>query len=117
MILARIHADARDMNRRHFLHLWIMLLTVSGCGVGSAEVPNRVIFDAAVRAYLEKRSMNLSIANYEKFNLAEDGAKATAVIALVLAGEGHARVKIRFLFIFRKTDGRWQAVSHEKVKI
>jgi len=117
MILARIHADTRDMNHRHFLHLWVTLLAVSGCGVGSAEVPNRVAFDAAVRAYLEKRSMNLSIVNYEKFDLAEDGAKATAVIAIVLAGEGHARVKTRFRFTFRKTDGRWQAVSHEKVKI
>ena len=105
------------MNFRRFPQLGIVLLAVSGCGVGSVEVPDRAALDTAVKAYLEQRSMNLAISDYESFAPGEDGSTATAVISLVLAGEGVARVKTRFRFTFHKTDGQWQAVSHQRVKI
>ena len=105
------------MKLRRFPLSGIVLLAVSGCGAGSVEVPDRAAFDTAVMAYLEQRSMNLAIADYESFDPGEDGSSATAVIALVLAGEGVSRVKTRFRFTFHRVDGQWQAVSHQKVKI
>jgi hypothetical protein len=96
-----------------------ILLTACLTSCGGNEpvvVPDREAFDAAVEEYLRLKSMDLAIREYEQFELGEEGATATAVIAMVYAGEGVASVQQKFRFSFQKTADRWQVTGHAKAR-
>ncbi|MAE66249.1 MAG: hypothetical protein CMJ18_18415 [Phycisphaeraceae bacterium] len=88
------------------------LLLLVGCG-GSVAVPDREALDAAVRDYLDQKTMQLKIVKYLSFEPDGDG-RASAVISMTHRDEGAARVRVRFRFRFEKRNGAWRVVAHEK---
>jgi len=100
-----------------FVLMMLLMVTLTGCGGGEPVViEDREAFDAAVEQYLQRKSMDLAISEYQSFELAEDGNAATAVIALKYAGEGVAPVQTRYEFTFEKTNDRWQVASARKAR-
>ncbi|UCD75385.1 MAG: nuclear transport factor 2 family protein [Phycisphaerales bacterium] len=99
------------------LHLILIICLLTGCGGKEPPtVPNREAFDAAVESYLDRQAMELAIRQYREFEMAEDGATATAVISMGHADEAYGNVQVHFRFNFEKTGDRWRVVSHQKVK-
>jgi hypothetical protein len=95
------------------------VLVLASCRGGGDEplvIPEREAIDSAVQRYLDGRSMELAIDEYRSFELAEDGASATAVIALAHAGEGYANLRVRYEFTLQKANDRWQVTTHRQVK-
>jgi hypothetical protein len=102
---------------RLLLMLLITVAVVFGCG--SDDVPvaieNREAFDAAVARHLRGNSMDMKIAEYRSFELAEDGASATAEIALEHADDLYG-LKVTYRFVFaRGANDRWRVESSVKV--
>ena len=97
--------------------LLLAILFLQACG-GEAPpvIPDREAFDKAVESYLDRQSMQLAIRKYREFEMAEDGATATAVIWMGHADEAYGNVQVQFRFNFEKTGDRWQVVSHQKVR-
>jgi hypothetical protein len=95
----------------------LLALALTSCGGEEpVVVPDREAFDSAVQEYLRLKSMDLAIRDYDQFEMSEDGTTATAVIAMVYAGEGVASVQQKFRFSFQKTAGRWQVIAHAKAR-
>ena len=97
--------------------LIITFIMLAGCGRSEPlAIANRDVFDAAVQAHLNARSMDLAIFEYWEFHHSDDGRHATAVIAMVYAGEGYSKARVRFRFSFERRDDSWKVVSHEQIR-
>ena len=90
---------------------------MAGCGAEKPVIADQPAFDQAVEAYLHAKSMDLAIAEYDEFELSDDGRGATAIISLVYSGEGWTKARTRFEFEFRKTDDKWEVVDHRHLKL
>ena len=93
-----------------------MLLGAVSCGQSEPRtIENQKAFDDAVETYLQRKNMDLAIAQYKEFRLDDDGTKAEATIAMKLAGPG-AKVTARFHFRFEKVDGAWRVTTHSQMR-
>ena len=94
----------------------VLCLILAHCAQQPPSIPNRAVFDQAVRDYLQSRSMDLAIATYRDFEMGANEHKAVAIIAMKYGGEGYAKARVRFRFYFEQTGNEWHVARHEQLK-
>ena len=95
------------------LAAWVAVLALlaGGCAKPEAAVDGAV-FEKAIQAYLDSRSMGMKVAEFKHLKVTGDQAEA---VASMQEAEGMVGAKVRWTFRFaRDKSGAWTVTEHKQ---